>query len=180
MGTTRRAPNEASRHNASGRELARRRGEIGFPGGDRTSRYLRVERQRLSRGCCRRWVAVRASDSASVLDALEFGPGKEANWTSGISAAYDYPTEWVFVSPPVEGWVFVAGGSLPDPFIEPSRQLDPRSADSGRKFNVLLSRLIEPFDDVQYFPIHRVAGYVAWARASQTRPMRIFSFSSFG
>jgi len=125
------------------------------------------------------WFAVRASDPASVLDALEFGPGTQANWASGLSAAYDYGTEWAFVSPPVDGWVFVVGGSLPQPFaLNPP--LFKVQHEIGRRFDVLLSRLMKKFDDVQYFGTHRVVSLGAWARALNGKPVRIFAFAAAG
>jgi len=125
------------------------------------------------------WFAVRASDPASVLDALEFGPGTQANWASGLSAAYDYGTEWAFVSPPVDGWVFVVGGSLPQPFaLNPP--LFKGQHEIGRRFDVLLSRLMKKFDDVQYFGTHRVVSLGAWARALNGKPVRIFAFACGG
>lgn len=124
------------------------------------------------------WFAVRASDPASVLDALEFGPGTQANWASGLSAAYpytrNYATDWVFVSPPVDGWVFVVGGTLPQPFAL-NAPLPKTYHEIGRRFDVLLSRLMKKFDDVQYFGTHRVVSLAAWARALQGKPVRIFA-----
>jgi hypothetical protein len=124
------------------------------------------------------WFAVRASDPASVLDALEFGPGTQANWASGLSAAYDYEAEWVFVSPPVDGWVLVVG-SLGQPVALDAPQLGG-PYDIGRRFDVLLSRLMKRFDDVQYFGSHRIVSLAAWARALKGKPIRIFAFACTG
>jgi len=127
------------------------------------------------------WFAVRASDPASVLDALECGPGTQANWAAGLSAAYDYRTNYanklVFVSPPVDGWVFVIGGTLPQPFAL-NAPLPKAHHDIGRKFDVLFSRLMKKFDDVQYFGSHRIVSLAAWARALKGKPARIFAFAS--
>src|SRR5262245_3753617 len=122
------------------------------------------------------WFAVRASDPASVLDALEFGPGTQANWASGLWAAYDYDVEWVFVSPPVDGWVLVVGGSLGQPVALGA----PPLGDSGRKFDVLFFRLMKRFDDVQYFGSHRIVSLAAWARALKGKPIRIFGVANDG
>jgi hypothetical protein len=37
------------------------------------------------------WFAVKASDRAQVLDALEFGRGTPANWASGLAARFLMP-----------------------------------------------------------------------------------------
>lgn len=119
------------------------------------------------------WFAVKASDPASVLDALELGEATPANWASGLEAAYgrshkDDP--WVFISPPLSGWVLVVGFSLPYPAIETHH-------DIGRRFDVLFSRLMKRFDDVQFFGSYRVVGLVAWARALNGKPVRSFAFA---
>jgi hypothetical protein len=49
--------------------------------------------------------------------------------------------------------------------------------DIGRKFDVLSSRLMRQFGDVQFFGSHRVAGLVTWARALGGKPTRIFGFA---
>jgi hypothetical protein len=113
------------------------------------------------------WFAVKAADPASVLDALEFGEATPANWVSGLAAAYG---DWIFVSPKVGDWVLVAGLSLPYPTIE-------THDDSGKRFDVLLSRLMQRFDEVQFFGSHRVSDFVAWARAVKGKPTRIFAWS---
>jgi hypothetical protein len=119
------------------------------------------------------WFAVKASDPASVLDALDFGEATPANWASGLEAAYgrshkDDP--WVFISPPVNGWVLVVSFSLPYPTIETHH-------DIGKRFDVLFSRLMKRFDDVQFFGSYRVVGFVAWARALNAKPVRAFAFA---
>lgn len=123
------------------------------------------------------WFAVKASDTASVLDALEFGKSTPANWASGLAGASPYGASqrsdpWVFASPPVSGWVLVVGFWLPYPVAptQPHQHI-------GRKFDVLFSRLMTRFDDVQFFGSYRVVGFVAWARAVKGTPMRIFAYA---
>jgi hypothetical protein len=48
--------------------------------------------------------------------------------------------------------------------------------DIGRKFDVLFSRLMKHFGDVQFFGSHRVVDFVTWARALEGEPTRIFGF----
>jgi hypothetical protein len=114
------------------------------------------------------WFAVKASNPASVLDALEFGETTPANWASGLATVYG--DQWVFASHPVSGWILVVGLSLPYPTVE-------THDDSGMRFDVLFSRLMHRFDDVQFFGSHRVSDFVAWARAVRGKPMRIFAWS---
>jgi hypothetical protein len=114
------------------------------------------------------WLAVKAVDPASVLDALEFGERTPANWASGLATVYG--DQWVFASPPVSGWILVVGLSLPYPTNETHH-------DIGKRFDVLFSRLMQRFDDVQLFGSHRVSDFVTWARAVNGKPMRIFAWS---
>ena len=114
------------------------------------------------------WFAVKASNPASVLNALEFGETMPANWASGLATVYG--DQWVFASPPVSGWILVVGLSLPYPTNETHH-------DIGKRFDVLFSRLMQRFDDVQFFGSHRVSDFVTWARAVKGKPMRIFAWS---
>ncbi len=123
------------------------------------------------------WFAIRASDPASVVDALEFDEAKPANWASGLAeAAYLYGDSresgpWVFVSPSINGWVLAVSALFPYPVSINTR------ADIGRKFDILFSRLVKRFDDVQFFGSHRVVGFVTWARARRGESTRIFGFA---
>lgn len=118
------------------------------------------------------WFAVKASDPASMLDALEFTETAPANWASGLAAAYGHPQNsdaWVFASPPVSGWTLMAGSSLPYPTNETHH-------DIGRRFDELFSRLIKRFDDVHFFGSHRVVDFAAWARVLRGERPRIFAW----
>ena len=114
------------------------------------------------------WFAVKASNPASVLNALEFGETMPANWASGLATVYG--DQWVFASPPISGWILVVGLSLPYPTNETHH-------DIGKRFDVLFSRLMKRFDDVQFFGSHRVCDFVTWARAVNGKPMRTFAWS---
>jgi hypothetical protein len=119
------------------------------------------------------WFAVKAADPVSVLDVLEFGERTPANWSSGLAAVYGgsgSDERWVFVSPPVNGWVLAVSSSWPYPTVETHN-------DIGKKFDVMFSRLTKRFDDVQFFGSHRVADFAAWARAQNGAPTRILAWN---
>ncbi|WP_157651172.1 hypothetical protein [Dechloromonas denitrificans] len=123
------------------------------------------------------WFAVRASDLNSVVTALEIGSGAPANWASGMAAAYGRTGgtnkgPWIFLSPPVNGWIFVVGSSLPYPVMH----TPDRHGGIGQKFDTILSRLTDHFSEVQFFGSYRVVGFVAWVRAQRDLPLRVFSF----
>lgn len=91
------------------------------------------------------WLALRTSDPSAVVDALELGEATPANWESGLAAVYSSKRDdaWVFVSPPVGGWVLAVSWLLPYPTVQ-------SHDDAGRKFDALFSRLMNRFDDVQF------------------------------
>lgn len=118
------------------------------------------------------WFALKTSDPRAVLAALELGEATQANWSSGLAAAYGRAPrddQWVFVSPPIGGWVLAISQAWPYPNVE-------TRSDLGARFDVLLSRLMKQFDDVQFFGSHRVADFAAWARALNGEPKRIFAY----
>jgi hypothetical protein len=120
------------------------------------------------------WFAVRTSDPGSILDALEFGERAQANWASGLAAVEtsQRTDPWVFVSPPLNGWVLLVNFWLPYPVAPTENQRD-----IGKKFDVLFSRLMKRFADVQFFGSYRVVGFVAWARAQNGEQRRLFSYA---
>jgi hypothetical protein len=118
------------------------------------------------------WLALKASEPAAILDALELAETTPANWESGLAAVYDSQRDdaCMFVSPAIGGWVLAVSGWLPCPTVEIHQ-------DIGRKFDDLFSRLMKRFEDVQFFGSHRVVDFVAWARGLNGKPTRIFAWS---
>jgi hypothetical protein len=126
------------------------------------------------------WFAVKTTDLAAVIDTLELREAVPANWASGMAAMYGDSKDgdpWIFVSPPLCGWVLVVGPSLPYPTDVTHQDMSEAQHDIGRRFDAQFSRLMKRFDDVQFFGSHRVAEFVAWARAVQGKPMRSFAWS---
>jgi hypothetical protein len=118
------------------------------------------------------WLALRTSDPGAVVDALGLREATPANWESGLAAVYasERDDAWVFVSPPIGGWVLAVSWLLPYPTVQ-------SHDDAGRKFDGLFSRLMKRFDDVQFYGSHRVVDFVTWARALNGKPVRIFSWT---
>jgi len=117
------------------------------------------------------WFAISTSDPASVIDALGFGKATPANWSSGLAAAcgHEGDDRWVFVSPPLGGWVLAISGAWPYPTVETHHEI-------GKKFDILFARLAKRFDDVQFFGSYRVSDFAAWARAINGKPVRVFAY----
>ena len=118
-------------------------------------------------GCGMAWLAIKADDPNAVAEALDLTDLVPANWNSGIGTIYDAKLgdTYAFVSPPVKGWIFVAGIPLPLPV--------------GRSFvdklTPLLARLSGAFRDVQYFAAYPDIDLFAWARLERGRMVRAFA-----
>jgi hypothetical protein len=118
------------------------------------------------------WLAVRARDTAAVVDALGLLEPQPCNWNAGIGSVYDVKLgeSHVFVSPPVNGWIFVVGLPLPQPL--------------GRSFvdkaTPLLVGLGGRFVEVQYFLAYPPVDVFAWARMIDGRIVRAFAIGDDG
>lgn len=118
------------------------------------------------------WLAVRTRDTDALVEELELREAEPCNWKSGIGTVYDEDlgNDHVFVSPPVNGWTFVVGLSLPIPV--------------GRGFTdkctPLLQRLGRRFVEVQYFFAYPPIDCFAWARLLEGRFVRAFAITDAG
>ena len=123
------------------------------------------------------WFAIASNDSSLVIEALQAKSYQVANWESGLGVAIPSldkrdKRNWIFVSPPLEGWVLVVGTSLPYPVMH----TEDRHDGIGQQFDKLAQRLAQKFDDVQFFGSYRVVGFIAWARFLKGEMVRVFSF----
>jgi hypothetical protein len=117
------------------------------------------------------WLAIRTQDAAAVIAAAGLMDTHLANWQTGISAAYE--GDFVFVTPPLEGWTFLVGSELP----VPDQSNTQGDAPGGRTFGLLFGKLSGQFPEVQFFGSHRVSNFAAWARAKSGRIERLFSYA---
>ncbi|MCH9808269.1 MAG: hypothetical protein K0U74_11105 [Alphaproteobacteria bacterium] len=118
------------------------------------------------------WLAIRTEDAEAVAQSLGLQGGVASNWNSGIGTVYDdgLGASHVYLTPPVNGWTFVVGLSLPHPvghaFVD---KLTP----------VLLS-LGTRFPEVQYFFTYPLVDFFAWARVKDGRLSRAFAVNDEG
>lgn len=112
------------------------------------------------------WLAIKANDPKKVAQCLGLEDLQPANWRTGLAASYEHYETHVFVTPPVNGWVFVVGTALPD------------CGDSDRpdKCTPLLKELGRTYDPVFYFGTHRVVEFHAWARVDKARVSRAYAY----
>jgi hypothetical protein len=108
------------------------------------------------------WLAIKTADSQAVIDSLDIENVQPANWRTGFIAAYN---DHAFISPPVNGWVFVFSLELPEP-----------GERSAQKWSSLLSQLSRKLGEVQYFGTHRIVGFHAWARFVNGEEVRAFAY----
>jgi hypothetical protein len=110
------------------------------------------------------WMAVRSEQPSEVMDATRLRQDRRVGWAEGIAAAYH---DGIFVSPPVDGWVFVVGFSLLGPG-------DEAHSDWMRALITAPSRELDTI--VQYFGSYRVPEYHAWAEAESGKLVRAYAY----
>ena len=113
------------------------------------------------------WMAVWSRSTQAVAQALQLDHASPANWCSGLQAVHQplpCTPGLVFVTPPIHGWVLVAG-ALP----YPGGTSDSDLASS------LLQLLSKQFAQVQYFGAHSGVGWHGYARYEKGALARAFA-----
>ncbi len=113
------------------------------------------------------WLAIQSENINSVLEVLQLAEMQSANWASGIVAAYN---KYTFVSPPVQGWIFIVSSRLPE--------LD--LPDSSKSWEKMMSTLSKNFSNLQYYASHRVVEYHSWAMFKNGNEIRAFAYIGDG
>ncbi|RKP57996.1 hypothetical protein D7Z26_00330 [Cohnella endophytica] len=112
------------------------------------------------------WIAVKTSDTKSVVDSISLTDVHEANWRTGFAGT---GSGYYFVSPPVQGWTLIINPLMPDLGAEISS--DPLSFPLKA-----ISYLSQRFGEAYYFGNHRIVGYYSWAKASKGIVERAFGY----
>lgn len=111
------------------------------------------------------WFAIKTLDTQLVVRTLKLASRQQANWQTGMGAVYAH--NYVFVSPPMEGWTFVVGYPIGE-LVNPPH-------DKG-----LLKRvrsLAKKFPEFYYFGSYRVVGYCAWMMVKEGSVKRAYGYS---
>ena len=118
------------------------------------------------------WLAIRTRDTQRVIQELGLYTVQPANWNTGLGAVYDAELgeTHMFVSPPVNGWTFVVGQSLPQP-------LGKTFTD---KATPLLIELGGQFIEVQYYFCSPEIDFLGWARVIDGKIVRAFAIGDEG
>lgn len=106
------------------------------------------------------WLAVKSRNLFAVQKALSLHKTQPCSWVEGFSSA-----DKLFISPPVKGWILVAGAGLPKP-----RQ----DVDACFRFVLDLSRKL---GQVQFFSANRALHYHAWVKAQNGCIVRAYAWS---
>jgi len=109
-----------------------------------------------------RWLAVKSANPQAVQNALGLHNPTPCSWEQGLARGQDFK---LFVSPPINGWVLVAGLGLPEP-----------SDDIDRVFHFIL-RLSRNVGQVQYFSVNRAVNSHAWVLADQAGVRRAYAWA---
>ena len=120
------------------------------------------------------WLAIKSSDPDEVANTLTLSGSTPANWETGMRIAYGHKVPpdydgYVFISPSVDGWVFVLSAYFISIDIQINSDPDPK-ANSG--FDLIFKTLYSKFTDVQLFGSHRVVSAILWARALDGKIVR--------
>ena len=105
-----------------------------------------------------RYYAVKAASSQEVVDKMELPVVGAANWRTGLAAAW-YDSDYVFVSPPVNGRVYVIGG---------------RCATDYRAIAALGAR----FPELMFFGT--ISKWSSWAKCQDGQLLRYYTYDDFG
>lgn len=105
---------------------------------------------------------VRSNDAAAVARALGLRTVLPANWAAGLAAAR---SQGVFVTPPVDGWVYAVGADL---------ACD--GADVGAVLAPLLERLGAAFGGAAWFRCDGAAERHGWALATSDGLLRGYAY----
>ncbi|MEL6372523.1 MAG: hypothetical protein AAFR04_00975 [Pseudomonadota bacterium] len=118
------------------------------------------------------WFAIRTRDQQRLVNVLHIKESRPANWQSGIRAIYDdaQGENRVFISPPVNGWTFVAGLPLPYPMADGFVD----------KWTPMMLALGAEFMDVQFFVSFPSVDLYGWGRVTNNRVVRLFAISDEG
>ncbi len=107
------------------------------------------------------WLAVKGRNVRAVQAALDLHHPRPCSWLEGLTEA-----DQLFVSPPVKGWILVAGAGLPSP---------DEDVDSCFRFVLNMSRKL---GRVQLFCASTHSHLHAWVKAERGRIVRAYAWSA--
>jgi hypothetical protein len=106
------------------------------------------------------WLAVRSVNLAAVQAALDLHDPRPCSWVEGFTTRAG-----LFIAPPVNGWILVAGAGVPDPSDD---------VDACYRFVRELSRRL---GEVHLFCANGILCHHAWVRAEGGRVLRAYAWA---
>jgi hypothetical protein len=106
------------------------------------------------------WLAIRSQNPAAVQEALEMDDPTPCSWVECMDGEHT-----LFITPPVNGWVFVVGTGLPSP---------AEDVDACFRFLTGLSRKLGA---VQFFQADSILHHHAWAQLEAGRVVRAYAWA---
>jgi hypothetical protein len=100
---------------------------------------------------------------ATVAQAFNLTGVQPCSWNDGIDST---SRDLLFISPPVQNWIFVVG--------RPAALFNKQML--GQTVPPLLNRLSARFGIAHYFATHRVVDYHVWARSEAGRFVRGYAY----
>jgi hypothetical protein len=118
------------------------------------------------------WIAVKTRDTARLIEVLKLQDVRKSSWSIGIATVYNerLGLSRSFVTPPVDGWSFVVGLSLPL----------PSSHNGADACLPLLAELSREFGAVQYFISFSELEFFGWAKLGNGQLERAFAVGEDG
>jgi len=106
------------------------------------------------------WLAIRSDNPMEVQEALSLDNPIQCSWIECMDGG-----NTLFITPPVNGWLFVVGTDLPSPTFD---------VDACFHFLTALSRKL---GRVQFFQADPVLGHHAWVRMEWGRVVRAYAWA---
>jgi len=106
------------------------------------------------------WLAIRSDNPMEVQEALSLDNPVQCSWIECMDGG-----NTLFITPPVNGWLFVIGTDLPNPSYD---------VDACFHFLTALSRKV---GRVQFFQADPVLGHHAWAQVDWGRVTRAYAWA---
>lgn len=118
------------------------------------------------------WITIKSDNPNEIAEALSLTDTKKANWETGLDIAYN-SNESLFVSPSVDGWVFIIGNAIGGVINRVNSNTNDINEKTFANFLDLFGKNLKTFF---YFASIRTANYYAWVSVKDLVIQRAFEF----
>ncbi|NUO01223.1 MAG: hypothetical protein HUU01_11470 [Saprospiraceae bacterium] len=110
------------------------------------------------------WIAVKTTETEKLLQVLDLKNLEKSNWVEGTLKTNK---GYVFVLPPVGGWILISSFDLPSP--------DSRDEKEASRSRALLNQLSKSFGEAQMFGSLRSSSSAFWMKSVNGSIERLYS-----